>query len=65
MFGPSSICSCLELWSVNHTSIYKYSELKVFRNIKYLSELSINLPNNLNHLDNHHWQYYNGLILLQ
>ena len=40
MFILSSISRGLELWSVNHTSIYENSELKGFRNIwffvKYL-----------------------------
>ena len=40
MFILSSISSGLE--SVNHTSIYKNSELKVFKNIKLLGEISNN-----------------------
>ena len=39
MFILSSISSCLEFRSVNHTSIYENSELKVFKNIKFLGEL--------------------------
>ena len=33
MFGLFSISSGLELRSVNHTSIYENSELKIFKNI--------------------------------
>ena len=47
MFTLSSISSGLEFWSVNHTSIHDNSELKVFKNIKFLSELSNNWPNDL------------------
>ena len=36
-----------EFWSVNHTSIYEYSEKKVFKNKKNVSEISINWPNDL------------------
>ena len=43
----SSICSCLEFWSVNHTSIYKNSKLKVFRTIKFFGEKSNNWTNDL------------------
>ena len=32
----SSISRGLEFWSVNQTSIYKYSKLKVFKKIKLL-----------------------------
>ena len=32
-FILSSISSGLEFWSANHTSIYKNSELKVFKNV--------------------------------
>ena len=42
-----SISSSLEFWSGNHTSIYENSELNVFRNIKFLGEISSNWPNNL------------------
>ena len=41
MFILSSISSGLEFWSVNHTSIYENSELKVFKNIKFLKYLII------------------------
>ena len=37
----------LEFWSANHTSIYENSELKVFKNIKLLGEISNNWPNDL------------------
>ena len=47
MFTLSSISSGLEFWSVNHTSIHDNSELKVFKNIKFLSEVSNNWPNDL------------------
>ena len=47
MFVLSSISSSLEFWSVNYTSIYENSALKVFKNIKFLGELSNNLPNDL------------------
>ena len=36
----------LEFWSVNHTSIYKNSKLKVFKN-NFFGETSNNWPNNL------------------
>ena len=75
MFILSFISSGLELWSVNHTSIYENSELKVFINITFLGEISNNWPkdllgtnvykDSLNYVDNHCWQYYNGLTLLQ
>ena len=42
MFILSSISSGLECWSVNHASIYEISELKVFKNITFLSEISNN-----------------------
>ena len=38
----SSFSSCLEFSSVNQTSTYEHNELKVFKNIKYLSEISNN-----------------------
>ena len=41
----SSISSGLELWSVNHTSMYENSELNVFTNIKFLGKISNNWPN--------------------
>ena len=37
-----SISSGLEFWSVNHTSIYKNSESKVFENVKMLGGISNN-----------------------
>ena len=40
MFILSSISSDLQFWSVNHTSIYKNSKLKVFKNINVLDEIS-------------------------
>ena len=43
----SSISSELEFWSVNHTSIYEISELKVFKNKNGLGEISSNWPNYL------------------
>ena len=42
----SSIFSDLKFWSVNYTSIYENSEWKVFKNIKYLGEISNNWQNN-------------------
>ena len=47
MFLLSSISSSLEFWSVNHISIYENSKLKVFKNIKFLGEVSNNWPNDL------------------
>ena len=47
MFVSSSISSGWEFWSVNDTSIYENSELKVFNNIKLFGELSNNWPNDL------------------
>ena len=47
MFVLSSISSGWEFWSVNDTSIYENSELKVFNNIKFFVELSNNWPNDL------------------
>ena len=74
MFILSSNSSGLEFWSVNHTSMYKNSESKVFKNIKLLGEISNNWSKDLlgkmytrllNFVDNYYWQCYNGLILLQ
>ena len=74
MFILFSVSRGLEFWSVHHTLKYENSELKVFKNInfcvKYLiideaiysEQIYTRL---LNHVDNHYWQYYNGLILLQ
>ena len=39
MFILSSISGGLTFSSVNHTSIYKYSMLKAFKNIKFLDEI--------------------------
>ena len=47
MFVLSSISNSLKFWSVNHTSIYENSELKDFKNIRFLGEISNNWPNNL------------------
>ena len=47
MFVLSSISRGLEFWSVNHTSIYENSELKAFKNIKFLGEISNNWRNDL------------------
>ena len=47
MFTLSFISSNLEYRSVNHTSIYENSELKVFKNIKLLHKISINWQNDL------------------
>ena len=37
----------LGFWSVNQTLIYKNSESKVFKNIKFLGEISNNWPTDL------------------
>ena len=47
MFILSSISRGLEFWSVEHTSIYENSELKVFKNIDVLGELSSIWSNDL------------------
>ena len=47
MFILSSISSRLEFWSVNHTSIYENSELNIFKNIKFVREISKKWPNDL------------------
>ena len=47
MFILSSASSGLEFCSANHTSIYENSELKVFKNINFLGEISNTLANNL------------------
>ena len=47
MFILSSISSSLEFWSVKDTSTYENSELKIFKNIKLLGEISNNIPNDL------------------
>ena len=45
IFILSSISSSLEFQSVNHTSIYENSGLKVFKNIKILDEIFNNWQN--------------------
>ena len=40
MFILSSISSGLEIWSANHTSIYENSKLNIFKNMKFLGEIS-------------------------
>ena len=47
MFILPSIYIGLEFWLVNHTSIHENSELKVFKNINFLGEISNNWPNDL------------------
>ena len=47
MFIISSVSSGLEYLSVNHTSIYENSKLKVFQNIKFLGERFNNWSNDL------------------
>ena len=47
MFILSSISSGLEIWSINHTSIYENSESKDFKNIRFLDEISNNWLNDL------------------
>ena len=47
MFILSWIFSALELWSVNHTWIYKNSELKALKNITFVGKVSNNRPNDL------------------
>ena len=42
MFISSSVNSGLEFLSVNYSSIYENSELKVFRNITLLGQISNN-----------------------
>ena len=72
MFILSFISSGLEFWSVNHTSIYKNSELNAFKNMKFLAEISSNWPNDLLRTNiyktfdvyNRCWQYYSRVILL-
>ena len=45
IFILPSISRDSEFWLVNHTSIYKNSKSKVFKNIKCFSEISNNWPN--------------------
>ena len=47
MFILSSNSSVLEFWYVNHTSIYKVSELNVFKNIKLLPKISNKWSNSI------------------
>ena len=47
MFILSSDSGSLKLWSVNYTSVYGNSELKVFKIIKFLHEISNNWLNDL------------------
>ena len=47
MFIIFSISRGLEFWSVNHTSIYESSKLKVSKIIKFLGEASHNWPKDL------------------
>ena len=47
MLISSSISRVLEFWSVIHTSVYENSDSKVFKNMKFSDEISINWPNNL------------------
>ena len=42
MFILSFISRRLEFSSVNHTSVYENSELKVLKNVKIFSEISSN-----------------------
>ena len=74
-FILSSISSGWLFWSVNHTSIYESSELNVFRKIQFVGAISNKLPKIvymeqmcikfLNFVDNHCWQCYIELTLLQ
>ena len=54
--------------------MYENSELKVLKNINFSGEISNNWPKEFSekvctalskYIDNHCWQYYNGLTLLQ
>ena len=47
MFMLPSISSGLKFWSVNYTSIYGNSELRVFKNIICSGEISTNWPKEL------------------
>ena len=47
MLFSSSISRGLGFWSTSHSSIYKNFESKVFKNIKFLGEVSNNWPNDL------------------
>ena len=59
---------------MNHTWIKESIEWKVFKNITFFGEIPNNWSNDLfgtnvfglfDRIDNHYWQYYNELILLQ
>ena len=45
MFILCFISRGLEFWSINYTSIYENSKLKVFKNVKFLGEISNIWPN--------------------
>ena len=45
MFIWPSISRGLEFWSVNHTSLYENSQLKIFKNIDLLGKISSNWNN--------------------
>ena len=47
MFILSSTSFVLEFLSTSHTSIYEKSELKFFKDIKFLDKVSCNWPNDL------------------
>ena len=69
-FVLASISSDLLFWSVNYTSIYETSELKVFKNINLVGKFSqINylelVHKKISNLDNDCQQRYNVLILLR
>ena len=40
MFILPLISSGLKSWFINHTSVYENSELKVFKNIKFVGSIS-------------------------
>ena len=47
MFILSSVSRGLGLWSENYTSMYENSQLIVFKNIRFLGEVSSNLRTDL------------------
>ena len=59
MFILSSILSCLEFWSVNHTSIYGNSKFTVLfaSELNFFGEISSNWLNDLLVTDVHKTQY--------
>ena len=64
----SSISSGLEFWSENQTYI-KIANQKLFKNIKFIGEISNNWSNDLLQANVYktlesYLQYYNGLIIL-